>query len=113
MMGFATISPVVGLYAVVLVGATIAGPRWVWALPVCLAGQCLLLALYAELSSEFPISGGAYQWTRRLLGPSYAWLTGCIGHIRLGRPGTALNFGAVTCNRPTWTGRCPTTRTTG
>ncbi|MEV0083271.1 APC family permease [Saccharopolyspora sp. NPDC050642] len=78
MMGFATISPVVGLYAVVLVGATIAGPRWVWALPVCLAGQCLLLALYAELSSEFPISGGAYQWTRRLLGPSYAWLTGWI-----------------------------------
>ncbi|KAA5826752.1 APC family permease [Saccharopolyspora hirsuta] len=77
-MGFATISPVVGLYAVVLVGATIAGPRWVWALPVCLVGQCLLLALYAELSSEFPISGGAYQWTRRLLGPSYAWFTGWI-----------------------------------
>lgn len=77
-MGFATISPVVGLYAVVLVGAAVAGPRWVWALPICLVGQCLLLALYAELSSEFPISGGAYQWTRRLLGPSYAWFTGWI-----------------------------------
>src|SRR5687768_17744746 len=69
-MGFATISPVVGLYAVVLVGMIAAGPAWVWTLPVCLVGQCLLLAVYAELASQFPVSGGAYQWTRRLLGPT-------------------------------------------
>ena len=31
-------------------------------------GQCLLLAVYAELASEFPIAGGAYQWSRRLHG---------------------------------------------
>ena len=29
-MGFAAISPVVGLYAVVLVGTVVAGPAWVW-----------------------------------------------------------------------------------
>jgi len=61
-IGFAAISPVVGLYAVVLVGATVAGPAWVWVLPVALAGQCLLLAVYAELASEFPVAGGAYGW---------------------------------------------------
>ena len=44
-MGFATISPVVGLYAVVLVGTAVAGPAWVWVLPVALAGQCLLRAV--------------------------------------------------------------------
>lgn len=38
-LGFATISPVVGLYAVVLVGSTVAGPAWVWVLPIALAGQ--------------------------------------------------------------------------
>ena len=32
-MGFAGISPVVGLYAVALVGLTVAGPAWVWVLP--------------------------------------------------------------------------------
>ncbi len=77
-MGFAAISPVVGLYAVVFVGMTVAGPAWVWVLPVALAGQCLLLAVYAELASEFPIAGGAYQWTRRLVGGSYGWFTGWV-----------------------------------
>src|SRR5688500_14706107 len=41
-MGFATISPVVGLYAVAFVGMTVAGPAWVWVMPLALAGQCLL-----------------------------------------------------------------------
>jgi amino acid transporter len=77
-MGFAAISPVVGLYAVVLVGTLVAGPAWVWVLPVALAGQCLLLAVYAELASEFPIAGGAYQWTRRLMGGGYGWFTGWV-----------------------------------
>ena len=77
-MGFAAISPVVGLYAVVLVGMLVAGPAWVWVLPVALAGQCLLLAVYSELASEFPIAGGAYQWTRRLMGGAYGWFTGWV-----------------------------------
>jgi amino acid transporter len=77
-MGFAAISPVVGLYAVVLVGTVVAGPAWVWVLPVALAGQCLLLAVYAELASEFPIAGGAFQWTRRLVGGSYGWFAGWV-----------------------------------
>ncbi|HST43486.1 MAG TPA: amino acid permease [Conexibacter sp.] len=77
-LGFATISPVVGLYAVVLVGLSVAGPAWIWVLPVALAGQCLLLAVYAELAAEFPVAGGAYQWSRRLLGPAYGWFTGWV-----------------------------------
>jgi amino acid transporter len=77
-MGFAAISPVVGLYAVVFVGTVVAGPAWVWVLPVALAGQCLLLAVYAELASEFPIAGGAFQWTRRLVGGSYGWFSGWV-----------------------------------
>jgi amino acid transporter len=77
-LGVAAISPVVGLYAVVLVGTVVAGPAWVWVLPVALAGQCLLLAVYAELASEFPIAGGAYQWSRRLMGGTYGWLSGWV-----------------------------------
>ena len=77
-IGFATISPIVGLYAVVLVGLTVAGPAWVWVLPVALAGQCLLLAVYSELAAEFPIAGGAYQWSRRLVGGAYGWFSGWV-----------------------------------
>jgi amino acid transporter len=77
-LGFAAISPVVGLYAVILVGTMVAGPAWIWVLPVALAGQCLLLAVYAELASEFPLAGGAYQWPRRLIGGAYGWFTGWV-----------------------------------
>jgi amino acid transporter len=77
-LGFAGISPVVGLYAVVLVGTIVAGPSWVWVLPVALAGQCLLLWVYAELARDFPIAGGAYQWTRRLVGERYGWFAGWV-----------------------------------
>jgi amino acid transporter len=77
-LGFAAISPVVGLYAVLLVGIVVAGPAWIWVLPIALAGQCLLLAVYSELASEWPITGGAYQWTRRLMGEGYGWMTGWV-----------------------------------
>jgi amino acid transporter len=77
-LGIAGISPVVGLYAVVLVGTALAGPAWVWVLPIALGGQCLLLTVYAELASEFPVTGGAYQWTRRLIGPAYGWFAGWV-----------------------------------
>jgi amino acid transporter len=77
-LGFAGISPVVGLYAVVLVGMLLAGPAWIWVLPVALAGQCLLLGVYSELASEFPIAGGAYQWSRRLIGGAYGWFAGWV-----------------------------------
>jgi amino acid transporter len=77
-LGFAAISPVVGLYAVVFVGTVVAGPAWVWVLPIALAGQCLLLAVYSELASEFPMAGAAYQWNRRLMGPVYGWFSGWV-----------------------------------
>ncbi|MFJ8623934.1 APC family permease [Kitasatospora sp. NPDC093550] len=75
-MGFAVVSPVVGLYAAVQVGMSVAGGAWVWALPLCLLAQCLVVAVYAELASQWPLAGGAYQWGRRLANPAFAWLTG-------------------------------------
>jgi amino acid transporter len=50
----------------------------VWVLPVALAGQCLLLGVYYELAAKWPLSNGAYQWTRRLIGPRYGWMTGWV-----------------------------------
>jgi amino acid transporter len=77
-MGFAAVSPVVGLYAVVQLGVVVAGPAWVWALPVVFGLQALVVCVYAELAADFPLAGGAYQWTRRLIGPKYAWIVGWI-----------------------------------
>ncbi|MEV8098113.1 APC family permease [Kitasatospora sp. NPDC085879] len=77
-MGFAVVSPVVGLYAVAQVGIGVAGGAWVWALPVCLLGQLLVVCVYSELASQWPLAGGAYQWSRRLAGPTFSWLTGWL-----------------------------------
>ncbi|MFJ2259280.1 APC family permease [Streptomyces sp. NPDC087844] len=77
-IGFATISPVVGIYAVVQLGFVFAGPTWIWAVVVAFLGQLLVAVVYAELSSQFPITGGVYQWVRRLGGPRLGWLVGWI-----------------------------------
>ncbi|MFD0573332.1 hypothetical protein ACFQ0T_34025 [Kitasatospora gansuensis] len=55
-MGFAVVSPVVGLYAVAQVGMSIQGGAWIWALPVCLLGQLLVVAVYSELASQWPLA---------------------------------------------------------
>jgi amino acid transporter len=75
-VGFAFISPVVGLYAIIALATFAAGPAWVWALPIVLIGQLLVASVFAELASQFPIAGGIYQWSRRLVGPTYAWFAG-------------------------------------
>ncbi|MEU5523820.1 APC family permease [Streptomyces sp. NPDC047860] len=77
-IGFATISPVVGIYAVVQLGFVFAGPAWIWAVVVAFLGQLMVGVVYAELSSQFPITGGVYQWVRRLSGPRLGWLVGWI-----------------------------------
>jgi amino acid transporter len=77
-VGFAFISPVVGLYAIIALATFAAGPAWVWALFVVLAGQLLVASVFAELASQFPIAGGIYQWSRRLVGATYAWFAGWI-----------------------------------
>jgi hypothetical protein len=46
-VGFAFISPVVGLYAIISLATFAAGPAWVWALFIVLAGQLLVACVFA------------------------------------------------------------------
>jgi amino acid transporter len=67
-IGFAVVSPVVGLYAIIGVQTVVTGGGWFTALALCLVMQLLVATVYAELSSQFPIAGGAYKWARHLGG---------------------------------------------
>nr|MCH9638576.1 APC family permease [Betaproteobacteria bacterium] len=67
-LGFAVVSPVVGLYAIIGVQTEVTGGGWFAALAICLVMQLLVATVYAELSSQFPIAGGAYKWSRQLGG---------------------------------------------
>src|SRR6476469_2737262 len=67
-IGFATVSPVAGLYAIIGVQTVVTGGGWFSALALCLVMQLLVATVYAELSSQIPIAGGAYKWARQLGG---------------------------------------------
>jgi len=77
-LGFAMVSPVVGLYAIMGVQTAVTGGGWFVALALCLVMQLLVATVYAELASQFPIAGGAYKWAHHLGGPVTGQFAGVI-----------------------------------
>lgn len=77
-LGFAVVSPVVGLYAIISVQTVVTGGGWFGALAICFIMQLLVATVYAELSSQFPIAGGAYKWARQLGGVAAGQYAGVI-----------------------------------
>ena len=77
-LGFSVVSPVVGLYAIFGVQNLVTGGGWILALALCLVMQMMVATVYAELSSQFPIAGGAYKWARQLIGPRAGQYAGVI-----------------------------------
>ncbi|MBX3327226.1 MAG: APC family permease, partial [Nitrospira sp.] len=77
-IGFATVSPVAGLYAIIGVQTVVTGGGWFPALALCLVMQLLVATVYAELSSQIPIAGGAYKWARQLGGATAGTYGGAI-----------------------------------
>lgn len=77
-LGFAMVSPVVGLYAIMGVQTTVTGGGWFPVLALCLLMQLLVATVYAELASQFPIAGGAYKWAHHLGGPVTGQFAGVI-----------------------------------
>lgn len=77
-LGFTYLSPVVGIYALFAVAIATAGPPAVWSLVIAGTGQFLVALVFAEVVAQFPIAGGVYAWTRRLIGKRYAWMAGWV-----------------------------------
>ncbi len=77
-IGFATVSPVAGLYAIIGVQTVVTGGGWFPALALCLVMQLFVATVYAELSSQIPIAGGAYKWARQLGGTITGTYAGAI-----------------------------------
>ncbi|MBB3810746.1 amino acid permease [Pseudochelatococcus contaminans] len=77
-LGFTYLSPVVGVYSVFAFGLASGGPPMLWAYFIAGFGQLLVALIFGEVVSQFPISGGLYPWSRRLVGRSWAWMAGWI-----------------------------------
>jgi len=77
-LGFTYLSPVVGVYSVFATSIVAGGPPMWWAYLFVGLGQLLVCLIFGEIVSQFPISGGLYPWSRRLVGKRWAWIAGWI-----------------------------------
>lgn len=77
-LGFTYLSPVVGIYTVFQFALSDGGPPVFWTYLIVGLGQLLVALVFGEVVSQFPISGGLYPWTRRLVGKRWAWMTGWV-----------------------------------
>ncbi|HEU4658821.1 MAG TPA: amino acid permease [Capillimicrobium sp.] len=77
-LGFTYLSPVVGVYSTFAIAFLAGGAPMIWSIVIAGVGQLLVSLVFAEVVAQYPIAGGVYPWTRRLIGRRWAWLTGWI-----------------------------------
>jgi amino acid transporter len=94
-LGFTYLSPVVGVYTLFAFGLATAGPAFIWTIPIVVAGQMLVVLTFGEVASRYPIAGGIYQWSKQLIGDSYAWFAGWFYAVALLVTIAAVAFGSA------------------
>ena len=77
-VAFCYLSPVVGIFSLFVIGIGTAGPRYLWLMPIVVAGQLFVALVFAELGSHYPIAGALFQWGKNLMGTGYGWWVGWI-----------------------------------
>lgn len=75
-VGFTYLSPVVGVYSLFAFGLATGGPAFIWSVPIVVLGQFMVVFTFSEIVSQYPLAGGIYQWSKRLVGSGYAFISG-------------------------------------
>jgi amino acid transporter len=75
-VGFTYLSPVVGVYSLFAFGLATGGPAYIWTMVPVAFGQFMVVFTFSEIASQYPLAGGIYQWSKRLIGPRYAFISG-------------------------------------
>jgi urea carboxylase system permease len=76
--GFSYISILTGVFQMFYVGYGAGGPAFFWTWPAVFLGQLTVGFCFAELSAQYPLSGGIYQWSRRTGGRAVGWMAGWV-----------------------------------
>ena len=82
-LGFTYLSPVVGVYSLFAFALAAGGPPMFWWYLLGAIGQLFVCLVFGEVVSQFPISGGLYPWSRRLVGKRWAWMAGWVYGLAL------------------------------
>lgn len=92
-VAFTYLSPVVGIYSLYAFGLQSGGPAFIWTIPIVVLGQMMVVLIFSELATTYPISGALYQWARRLLNPGFGWFVGWLYTWALLVTIAAVDFG--------------------
>jgi urea carboxylase system permease len=76
--GFSYLSILTGVFELFAFGFGFGGPAFFWTWPAVFAGQMLVALCFAELAARYPLSGGVYQWSKKVGSPLVGWLTGWV-----------------------------------
>ncbi len=76
--GFSYLSILTGLFQMFYLGFGAGGPAFAWSWPLVLGGQFLVALCFAELAAHYPLSGGAYQWSKLTGSPRAGFVVGWI-----------------------------------
>lgn len=78
MVNISTSSVTTAVFTLFAYGLVTGGTSFVWTWAIGFGVLLMVTLMFAELGSSMPIAGALYQWTSRLVGPWYGYLTGWL-----------------------------------
>jgi amino acid transporter len=89
-IAFSIISITTGIFLNYGFGLSYWGPASIWTWPIVGVGNLMIAFVVAELGTRIPLAGYAYQWSARLVNPTYGWFVGFAGLLYMTVGGGAI-----------------------
>src|SRR5579871_4298154 len=89
-IAFSIISITTGIFLNYGFGLAYWGPASIWTWPIVAVGNMAIALVVAELGTRIPLAGYAYQWSARLVNPTYGWFVGFAGLLYMAVGGGAI-----------------------
>src|SRR6201994_208565 len=80
-ISFSIISITTGIFLNYGFGLSYWGPASIWTWPIVGVWNMMSALVVAELGTRIPLAGYAYQWSARLVNPTYGWVVGLRGPL--------------------------------
>jgi len=94
-IAFSIISITTGIFLNYAFGLSYWGPASIWTWPIVGVGNLMIAFVVAELGTRIPLAGYAYQWSARLVNPTYGWFVGFAGLLYMAVGGGAIMLGVA------------------
>ena len=89
-IAFSIISITTGIFLNYGFGLAYSGPAAIWTWPIVGVCNMMIALVVAELGTRIPLAGYAYQWSARLVNPTYGWFVGFAGLLYMAVGGGAI-----------------------